>query len=245
MSGSTLSLLASVEPDIVKSTQGETSHAHAGTLSPASRSVLISATVSPPPALSPPTAILRRVNSLTEEEPPGRQRVFERCRERMLGCQPITDGQRPHASRPARLGHHAPMAEDRSRAIAPAMKKHQNPRGIAPRCDRPFRRHASGIDRRDLDIICHRPNRADFIDALASFRPPDRSRLGTQQRADCVDFSFEPWAPDPRPNHESRPLMLVLLRLGHDSPSRYSGHRACHDNPIIDPDSEWCDHSVR
>ena len=53
MSGSTAALLTSVEPDIVRSAQGETSHAHPGSSSWASRRRLINARVSPAPALSP------------------------------------------------------------------------------------------------------------------------------------------------------------------------------------------------
>src|SRR5215467_13176547 len=57
ISGSTASLLVIVEPDMVKSTHGDTSHAHPGNSSPAAFNRPISAAVRPPPALSPPTAM--------------------------------------------------------------------------------------------------------------------------------------------------------------------------------------------
>ena len=82
------------------------------------------------------------------------------------------------------------MAEDRSRAIAPAMKKHQDPGRIAAGSERPFGRHATRVDGRKGDILGHWPDRADFVDAPPSFRPPNRSRLGTQHRADRVDFTL-------------------------------------------------------
>src|SRR5678815_3329497 len=57
MIGSTFSLVVSVDLDIVRSVQGDTSHAQPGSSSLASRNTLFSTTASPPPALSPPTAI--------------------------------------------------------------------------------------------------------------------------------------------------------------------------------------------
>jgi hypothetical protein len=70
------------------------------------------------------------------------------------------------------------------------MKEHQNPRRIAAGRERPFGRYSPCVDRRKGYILRDRPDRADLIEAQASFHPPDRARLGTQQRADGVDFTL-------------------------------------------------------
>src|SRR5438067_10991934 len=80
------------------------------------------------------------------------------------------------------------MAEDRARAIAAAMKKHQNPRWVARRRDRPFSRYAGEVGTRELHVFGCRPDRADLVEALAPLRPPDRPRLRAEQRPHRNDF---------------------------------------------------------
>src|SRR5689334_9216110 len=57
MIGSTASFVTKLAPDIVRSVQGETSQAQAGSFSPVSINRPIKASASPPPALSPPRAM--------------------------------------------------------------------------------------------------------------------------------------------------------------------------------------------
>jgi hypothetical protein len=54
------------------------------------------------------------------------------------------------------------------------MKEHQNPGRIAAGRERPFGRHSPRVDRRERYILSYRPNRADLIEALASFQPTGR-----------------------------------------------------------------------
>ncbi len=127
MSGSTASLVPSVAPDIVRSVQGDTSHAHAGCSSPAARSVLISATVRPPPALSPPIGDVRRRNAspCAESAMPSiasSSAAGNGC----SGREPISDRQRAHPGRSSRLGQHAAVTANGARAIAAAVEEHQH-----------------------------------------------------------------------------------------------------------------------
>src|SRR5438046_8194765 len=96
MMGSTASLLASVAPDIVRSVQGDTTHAQAGRSSPSSISRRIKASVSPPPALSPPTAIREAAMPQLVNKSPGLQHVIEGGWEGMFRSEAIADGKRPH-----------------------------------------------------------------------------------------------------------------------------------------------------
>jgi len=90
---------------------------------------------------------MRGADALGDHKAPSRACIFERGGERVLGRQPVTDGERAHASRPTRFGDHAPMAADRSRAVAPAMKEHQNPGRIAAGRERPFGWYSPCVDR--------------------------------------------------------------------------------------------------
>src|SRR5205807_9654341 len=87
------------------------------------------------------------------------------------------------------------MAEDRARAIAAAVKKHQDPRWVAARRDRPFSRYAGEFGTGEVHICGDRPDRADLVEALAPLRPPDRPRLRAQERAHGIDFglSYVSW----------------------------------------------------
>jgi hypothetical protein len=69
------------------------------------------------------------------------------------------------------------MAHDRTGAIAAAVKKQQNARGITARSDRPLRRQTIYINRSQLHIIGRRPHGANFIETLSTFKPTDRARL--------------------------------------------------------------------
>jgi hypothetical protein len=70
------------------------------------------------------------------------------------------------------------MAADRAGAIAAAVEEEENAGGIAACNDRPFPSYAVDIDRLELDVVGDRPDRADFVDALAAFGPADGPRLG-------------------------------------------------------------------
>ena len=177
MRGSTVALVSSEAPDIVRSVQGEASHAQAGCSSPAARSRLISEIVRLPPALSPPTAMSRAEIPCLRRNAPRRHRILVRRRIRMLGRKPVVDREREHARRAARLGHHPAMADDRARAISAAVKEHQHARGIAAWHDRPFTLHAAEIDRLEPHVIGDRPGRADFVDPLRAARSTPRRGL--------------------------------------------------------------------
>ena len=82
------------------------------------------------------------------------------------------------------------MAADRAGAIAAAMKVHQDPRGIAAGNYRPFSRHAAEVDRLELYVLGHRPDRADLVEPPAALRPSERPRLGAEQRAHGIDFTL-------------------------------------------------------
>jgi hypothetical protein len=71
------------------------------------------------------------------------------------------------------------MTDDRTGAIATAVKEHQNTGRIAARNDRPFDRYSVDIDASGLHILSYRPNRADIIEPFSSRRPSNRPRLGT------------------------------------------------------------------
>src|SRR6266487_4635517 len=70
------------------------------------------------------------------------------------------------------------------------MKKYQNAGRITPGHNGVFPGHAADIDRDELHVVSYRPNRADIVEALTPPGPPDRSWLGTQQRADGLDFAL-------------------------------------------------------
>jgi hypothetical protein len=129
-------------------------------------------------------------NTLVPQKTPYRQRVVVRCRERMFGREPIGNGQRAYSRSSTSLGHQATMTKDRTRTIAATMKKQKNTRGIAARNDRPFSRYAVRISRGKFHILGDGPDRTNFIQAPSSRRPSARSRLGTQQRTDRVDFAL-------------------------------------------------------
>ena len=173
ISGSTASLVSSVAPDIVRSVQGETSQAQAGSSSPAARNRLISPSVRLPPALSPPTAMVRRRNALLAQEAPRRQRVLMRGRVGMLRRAAVVDRERAHPCRASGLRHHAAMADDRAGAISAAVEIQQHARRFAAGNERPFAGHAVAIDRLAFDIGCHRPGRSDLVEPLRA-APPSR-----------------------------------------------------------------------
>src|SRR5438046_6762722 len=70
------------------------------------------------------------------------------------------------------------------------MKKQQDSRCIAARHDRPFSLDTADVHSLTLHIIGHGPNRTNIVEAFSPLRPPDGSRLGTQQRADSIDFAL-------------------------------------------------------
>src|SRR5438034_211951 len=116
-------------------------------------------------------------NSVLAKPAPGGARVVERRGEGMFGRQPVADRQRPQSRCPARLADHPAMAQDGTGAIAATMEEQENARAIAAANDRPFARHSIQIDRVELHVVGHRPDRADFVEALAPFGPADGSRL--------------------------------------------------------------------
>ena len=177
---------------MVRSVHGETSHAQAGKSSPKRLSSPISATVSPPPALSPPTAMRLAAYPSFREDAPRGQRVVARRRKWMLGGQAIGDGQRPHAPCPARFGRHPPVAQDGARAIAAAVKEHQHAGGVAAGRDRPFARHAAEISRLELHVVGDRPHGADLVNAAAALLPAHRPRLGAREEREWRRFRFGP-----------------------------------------------------
>ncbi len=133
---------------------------------------------------------VRRRNAQLPQITPCRERVVERRRKRMLRRQPIADRERAHPRRPPRLRHHAAMARNRARAIAPAMEINEHPRRIAARHARPFPRHPVEIDRLELHIGRNRIDRAHLIKPRAAFGPPDGPRLASEERTDGIDFGL-------------------------------------------------------
>ena len=67
------------------------------------------------------------------------------------------------------------------------MEKQQNAGGITTGDDRPFPRHATGIDRGEFNVVGHRPDRTNIVKALTSLCPPDWPRFQTQRCTDHVD----------------------------------------------------------
>jgi hypothetical protein len=70
------------------------------------------------------------------------------------------------------------------------MEKQQNARGIAGGDDRVFPTYAVNINVSQVHVIGYRPNRTHVVETLAALRPPDRSWLGSQQRANGFDFGL-------------------------------------------------------
>jgi hypothetical protein len=54
------------------------------------------------------------------------------------------------------------------------MEEHENAGGVTARNTRPLGRNTAGIDGRELDIVGHRPDRADFVETLTPVVPADR-----------------------------------------------------------------------
>ena len=202
---------------MVRSVQGETSQAQAGCSRLPARSRLMSAAVSPAPALSPPMAIWPAENPSTAQECPGFQRVVIGGGKGMFRREPVLDRKRPRPCRASRLGHHPPMAHDRARAISAAVKEEQHIGGIAARNDRPFAFEAIDVDRLELDVAGDRPDRANLLDALPPLLPPDRPGLALQKVADGVDFTLgHQWILGKRKtqnNSAREPRSRVVARL--------------------------------
>ena len=114
------------------------------------------------------------------DKTPSRERVVEGRGEGMLGSQSVAHRERPDSRRPPRLGDHAAMAEDRAGAIAAAMEKHQDGRGVTAWRDRPFAGHSVKIGRGKSDVGGGRPDGANLIEALAPLGPSDGPWLRTQ-----------------------------------------------------------------
>ena len=108
----------------------------------------------------------------------------------MLGREAVGDGKRPHAPCPPRFGHHPAVAQNRTRAIASAVKKHQHAGCVAAGRDRRSARHAVEIDRHELHVVSDRPNGTDLFNAAAAFLPAHRPRLGAEKTANGVDFAL-------------------------------------------------------
>ena len=127
-------------------------------------------------------------HALPAQEAPGGQRILMRGRIGVLGREPVTDRQRPHARRAAGFRHHPAVTDNRAGTIAATVEEHQDARGVAAGSQRPFAAHAIAIDVLKLHIVGHRPHRADLIEPLAPLRPPHRPRLRTQQGPDGIDL---------------------------------------------------------
>src|SRR6185312_17281940 len=106
----------------------------------------------------------------------------------VIGREPVTDRQRPHARRAAGFRHHAAVTDNRAGAIAATVEEHQDARRVAAGSQRPFAAHAIAIDVLELHIFGHRPRRADLVEPLTPFRPSDRPRLRTQQGTNGIDL---------------------------------------------------------
>jgi hypothetical protein len=158
-------------------------------------------------------------NTLVPQKTPYLQRVVVRCWERMFGREPIGNGQCAYSRSSTSLGHQATMTKDRTGTIATSMKKQKNARRIAARNDRPFSRHAVHINRGKFHVLGDRPNRTNFIQAPSSRRPSARSRLGTQQRADRVDFALNHAVSDWYYSQSMNFRLLSALRPCHSARS--------------------------
>ena len=99
------------------------------------------------------------------------QRIVEGSGERVFGCQPVAHRQGAHPGRTPGLRRHDPMAGDRARAIPAAMQGHQHAEFVAAGRERPFARHAAGIDGFEADV---------GAEAAAS-RPSHRAARGGRQ----------------------------------------------------------------
>ena len=178
MRGSTALLLASVAPDMVRSTHGDRSQRQPGRSSPARLSSRdqgerqICAR-----AVAADGDLFGRV-ALAAQPPPDGQRVVARGRKRMLGGEAVGGGQRAQAPCPSGLGHQSAVTDDRTGAIAAAMKVDQHARSVGAGDDRPFAFDPVEIDRLELDVVRDRPDRADLLDPASALFPADRPRLG-------------------------------------------------------------------
>ena len=106
----------------------------------------------------------------------------------MFRREAVADGQRPNARGAARLGHEAPVAEDRSRAIAAAVEKHENTRRVASRRDRPLRAEAVQLDGVQLDVVGNGPDRPDLVRCAAAALPIRRAEV--LRSASCEQHRF-------------------------------------------------------
>ena len=142
--------------------------------------------------------------AVAAQAPPDGQRVVARGRKRMLGGQAVGGGQGAQAPCPSGLGHQSAVADNRTRAIASAMKVDQHAGGVGARDDRPFALDAVEIDRLELDVVRDRPGRPDLLDPATAFFPADRPRLGAEESANGVDFGLRHPLPPTCPAHSTR-----------------------------------------
>ena len=200
MSGSTALLLASVAPDMVRSTHGDRSQSSPGRSSPARLSSPTRASVRfAARAVAADRNLFGRV-AFAAQAPPDGQRVVARGRKGMLGGQAVGDGQGAQAPCPSGLGHQSAVADNRTRAIASAMKVDQHAGSVGAGNDRPFALDPVEIDRLELDVVRDRPDRPDLLDPASALFPAHRPRLGAEERANGVDFGLRhPCLPSRQP----------------------------------------------
>ena len=70
------------------------------------------------------------------------------------------------------------------------MQKQQDAGRITAGNDRPFSWYSADIDLGELGVVGYRPMRTNLVEALAPVGPSDGSRLGTQERANGLDFAL-------------------------------------------------------
>jgi hypothetical protein len=69
------------------------------------------------------------------------------------------------------------------------VQKHENAGEIAARNDEPLAGHSVEVHGSKFDILCHGPDGADLVEALASCDPTHRSRLRREYCTNCIDFT--------------------------------------------------------
>ena len=108
----------------------------------------------------------------------------------MLRGKPVGNGECANTGRAACFTNQTTMAQNRPGPIAATMQKQQDAGRITPGNDRPFSWYSADIDLGELDVFGYRPMRTNLVEALAPLGPSDGSWLGTQERANGVDFAL-------------------------------------------------------
>ena len=128
-----------------------------------------------------------RLESLRQHPAPGRDRIFDRGRERILRRQPVVDAEHPRSAGLADALHQVAVGRDRADRIAAAMQVEERAIEVGLGTPDPLGAHAAGIDRLGLDVGRQLEPGLPLLHRLAAVGPAhvhrDRSR---PERADEI-----------------------------------------------------------